>query len=306
MRPFHHLITSFLLISGLTSAQEEVTLFYKKLNQFLNVRDFCISENGNEAFFTIQSPDSKISQLAYLSKENKEWSEPVLMPFCDENMYMEPFLTYDGKRLFFVSDRPNNSSTDGKKNFDIWYVERKNPKEKWSEPINLGSPVNSELDEFYPTLSENGNLYFTLDSPNGMGKDDIYFSQWNGKNYTAPVLLNDKVNSDGYEFNAFISKDESFLLYTKYNEEGGLGSGDLYISKKDSKGNWQQAENLGNTINTTSMEYCPFYDEKTKTLYFTSRRNKLSPKNFKNITEFQDYLNSENGLSKIYKVGIDL
>src|SRR5690606_1893054 len=166
--------------------------------------------------------------------------------------------------------------------------------------------VNSELDEFYPTLSENGNLYFTLDSPNGMGKDDIYFSPWNGKSYTAPVLLNDKVNSDGYEFNAFISKDESFLLYTKYNAKGGLGSSDLYISKKDSEGNWQEAENLGEKINTVSMEYCPVYDQKTNTLYFTSRRNKLSPKNFKNITEYQKYLNSENGLSKIYKVGIDL
>ena len=307
MKTKKYIIATFLLISGFLSAQDpEVTLFDKKLNEFLNVRDFCISEKGNEAFFTIQSFDGKISQIAFITKEKQEWSEPVLMPFCDENMYLEPFLTYDGKQLFFVSDRPNNNSKDGKKNFDIWYVERKNPKEKWSEPINLGSPVNSELDEFYPTLSENGNLYFTLDSPNGMGKDDIYFSQWNGKNYTNPVLLNDKINSDGYEFNAFISKDENFLLYTKYNAEGGLGSGDLYISKKDSEGNWQQAENLGNTINTVSMEYCPFYDEKTNTLYFTSRRNKLSPKNFKNITEFQEYLNSENGLSKIYKVRIQL
>lgn len=306
MKPFHHLITSFLLISGIASAQEEVTLFDKKLNQFLNVRDFCISENGNEAFFTIQSPDSKISQLAYLSKENKEWSEPVLMPFCDENMYMEPFLTYDGKRLFFVSDRPNNRSTDGKKNFDIWYVERKSQNDKWSEPINLGSPVNTEFDEFYPTLSQNGNLYFTMEAPTGMGKDDIYMSQWNGKSYDTPVLLNDNVNSDGYEFNAFISKDESFLLYTKYNAVGGLGSGDLYISRKDAQGNWQQAENLGEKINTTAMEYCPFYDQKNQTLYFTSRRNLLSPRKFANLAEFQEYVNSANGLSKIFKVKIQL
>lgn len=306
MKPFHHLITSFLLISGLTSAQEEVTLFDKKLNQFLNVRDFCISENGNEAFFTIQSPDSKISQLAYLTKENKEWSEPVLMPFCDENMYMEPFLTYDGIRLFFVSDRPNNSSTDGKKNFDIWYVERKSQNDKWSEPINLGSPVNTEFDEFYPTLSQNGNLYFTMEAPTGMGKDDIYMSQWNGKSYDTPVLLNDNVNSDGYEFNAFISKDESFLLYTKYNAVGGLGSGDLYISRKDAQGNWLQAENLGEKINTTAMEYCPFYDQKNQTLYFTSRRNLLSPRKFANLAEFQEYVNSANGLSKIFKVKIQL
>jgi hypothetical protein len=307
MKQFHHLITFLLLISGMVAAQEpEVTLFDKKLNQFLNVRDFCISENGNEAFFSIQSPDTKISQIAYITKVNKEWSEPELLPFCDENTYFEPFLTYDGKRLFFVSDRPNNSSSDGKKNFDIWYVERKNSKDKWSEPINLGSPVNTEFDEFYPTISQNGNLYFTMEAPSGMGKDDIYMSKWNDKTYEKPTLLSDKVNSEGYEFNAFISKDESFLLFTKYNAEGGFGSGDLYISRKDAQGNWQQAENLGNNINTAAMDYCPFYDQKNETLYFTSRRNKLSPRSFKNLAEFQEYVNLENGLSKIYKVKIQL
>ncbi len=305
MKPLRYLLALFLFLSGFLSAQEPVvSLFDKALNQFLNVRDLCISDNADEAFFSIQSMDGKISQIAFITKENEVWSAPVLMSFCDENMYMEPFLTYDGKRLFFVSDRPNHSSKEGKKNFDIWYVERKSQKDNWSEPINLGSPINTELDEFYPSVSLNGNLYFTLEAPNGMGKDDIYRSQWDGKNYLPPTLLDDSINSDGYEFNAFISKDESFLLYTKYNAAGGFGSGDLYLSKKDEQGNWQPAENLGNIINTVAMEYCPFYDEKTKTLYFTSRRNKLSPKSFNTITELQEYLNSENGLSKIYKVQI--
>lgn len=295
----------FLFVSISLSAQESlVSLFDEKFNQFLNTRDFCISEKGDEAFFSIQSPDGKISQIAFITKKNGEWSSPELMFFCDENSYLEPFLTYDGKRLFFVSDRLNNSSIDIKKNFDIWYVERNTSKDTWSEPINLGSPINTELDEFYPTLSQNGNLYFSLDSFKGMGKDDIYLSVWNGKEYADPVLLNDNINSDGYEFNAFISKDESFLLYTKYNADGGLGSGDLYISRKDADGKWQKAENLGGMINTVSMEYCPFYDERTQTLYFTSRRNLLTPKKFNNIEEFKQYLNSENGLSKIYKTQI--
>lgn len=300
-----HILLLFIFASCSLSAQESsVSLFDEKLNQFLNTRDFCISEKGNEAFLSIQSPDGKISQIAAIKKKNSVWSTPELMFFCDENSYLEPFLTYDGKRLFFVSDRPNNSSNKGKKNFDIWYIERNTLHGAWSKPINLGSPVNTESDEFYPTLSENGNLYFTVDSPDGMGKDDIYISIWNGKEYSLPTLLNNNINSDGFEFNAFISKDESFLLYTKYNAEGGFGSGDLYISKKDPEGNWQKAENLGDIVNTTSMEYCPFYDEKTQTLYFTSRRNLIRPKKFKNIAEFQQYLNSKNGLSKIYKTKI--
>lgn len=297
-------ITLFILITNLFSAQNssEITLFDKKLNQFLNVRDFSISEDGNEAFFTIQSPNQEISQIAYIKKEKNIWSEPQLLPFNDAYSYLEPFLGNNGNRLYFVSDQPLDPAKTDKKDFDIWYVERKNKNSEWSKPINLGKPVNSEMNEFYPTLSDNGNLYFTMESPNGLGKDDIYFCKWENNSYSAPQLLDENINSSGYEFNAFVSRKENFILFTKYNEKGGQGSGDLYISKKGSDGKWQKAENLGSPINTKYMEYCPFYDEKNQILYFTSKRNNLSPKKFKNISEFQQYINDgENGLSKIYK-----
>ena len=143
-----------------------------------------------------------------------------------------------------------------------------------------------------------------MDSPDGMGKDDIYVSLWSEKGYAKPALLSANINTEGFEFNAFVSKDESFLLYTKYNAEGGFGSGDLYISRKDADGKWEKGLNLGNIINTSSMEYCPFYHGKTLTLYFTSRRNFLQSKKFNGISEFQEYINSENDLSKIYKTRI--
>lgn len=94
---------------------------------------------------------------------------------------------------------------------------------------------------------------------------------------------------------------------TEYNAKDGFGSGDLYISKKDAQGEWKTAENLGNKINTKFMEYCPFYDPQSNTLYFTSKRSNLTPKTFKDLSQFQDYiLGSENGLSKIYKCKIIL
>lgn len=305
MLRFKLLLTLF--ITGFSVAQDSlvVTLFDKSLNQFLNVRDFCISKDGAEAFFTVQSPDGTISQLARITNSGNTWSEAELLPFCDENNYMEPFLSDDGLRLYFASDRPEKGAKETNKNFDLWFVERKTVSDAWSEPINLGKPVNSGNNEFYPTLSKNNNLYFTMDAKTGKGKDDIYFCAWNGKNYAAPVLLNDNINSSGYEFNAFVSSDERFLIYTKYNTPDGMGSGDLYVAKKDPNGAWQKAENLGSMINTKYMEYCPFYDEKTQTLYFTSRRNSLQSKDFKNMDEFQNYVNqNENGLSKIYRVKV--
>jgi len=302
---FRFLFLSLLFSNG-TFAQDSLLVFSfnEQLNQFLSVRDLCISTNGTEAFFTVQSPDENISKIAMMHMIDGVWSKPELLPFNDENRYLEPFLSDDGTRLYFVSDRPSDSQKSTEKNFDIWYVERNNVETKtWSEPKNLGKPVNSANNEFYPTLSQNGNLYFTMDVPNSGRKDDIYCCKWNGKKYESPVLLSDSINSKGYEFNAFISSDESFLLYTKYNAEGGFGSGDLYISRKDTKGYWTKSVNLGNTINSKFMEYCPFYDENTQTLYFTSKRNSLEAKDFKTLEEFEQYLESgENGLSKIYGV----
>ncbi len=291
-----------ILISN-TLLGQTVELVSSDLNKFQNVRDFCISQDENEAYFTVQSPNQELSQIVCV--KNKQWNAPVLLPFCDSYSYLEPFLSNDGKRLYFASDRPKTELEVQKSDFDIWYVERKDKNSKWSKPINMGSQVNSKNDEFYPTLADNNNLYFTMQSDSGLGKDDIYYCKWDGTSYTKPILLSKNINSEGYEFNAFISKDENMLIYTKYNAKNGFGSGDLYVSKKDEHGEWKIAENIGNKINTKYMEYCPFYDNQTNTLYFTSKRSNLLPKTFKDLRQFLEYItDNENGLSRIYKCKI--
>jgi hypothetical protein len=279
---------------------QEVMIISPDLNTYHNIRDFCISSDENEVFFSIQSPNQELSQIVVV--KNKKWKNPLLLSFYDSYSYLEPFLSKDGNKLYFSSNRPKNQSDTLKSDFDIWYVERKNRNTDWSEPINLGIQVNTENDEFYPTLADNGNLYFTMDSKSGLGKDDIYFCKWNGTEYSKPILLNNNINSDGYEFNAFISKDESFIIYTKYNSKDGFGSGDLYISRKDKNDQWKLAENMGNTINSKYMEYCPFYDSNKNTLYFTSKRANLLPRKFQDVEQYlQTITGSHNGLSKIYK-----
>ncbi len=285
----------------------KVELVNEKLNQFLSVRDFCISTTGDEIYFTIQSPFQEISQIAYMKKIEDKWSDPRLMTFSSSFSDLEPFLSPDQTKLYFASNRPLTLSSIQPKDFDIWYVSRESKNEDWSAPINMGSPINTENDEFYPSVSANNNLYFTADLPTGMGKDDIYVSQFQKGSYLPPQILDKNINSSGYEFNAFISRNEDFLIYTKYNEPGGLGSGDLYISKKNEDGSWSKARNLGGIINTKFMEYCPFYDEKNQILYFTSKRNNIQPKLFKNIEELNQYLfKSENGLSKIYMIDLEI
>lgn len=284
----------------------KVSPFHTQLNRFDNLRDLCISSDGNEAYFTIQSPDGTISQIVCLKKKRDKWQDPELLHFNRPFMFLEPSLTPDNQRLYFVSDQPLPGGEKKKKDFDIWYVDREEDGE-WSEPVNPGAPLNSEYDEFYPSVSKNGNLYFTAVKPDGLGKDDIYVSRWNGSSFESPEMLQAPVNSEGYEFNAFISPDEKFLLYSKYNAFDGFGSGDLYIVRRDDAGNWRAPENLGEPLNTKFMEYCPFYDAGTKTLYFTSRRSDLKPRDFKHVGELQAFIqNNPNGQSKLYKIQLDL
>ncbi|WP_246126053.1 hypothetical protein [Bizionia myxarmorum] len=126
------IITTFILFANVLLGQNDNAIFQfdKNLNQFHNVRDLCVSESGKEAFFTLQSPNGEISQIATMKKEDNVWLEPELLPFCGAYMYLEPFLSSNGNRLFFVSDRPLYIKQTEKKDFDIWYVDRNSRDQK--------------------------------------------------------------------------------------------------------------------------------------------------------------------------------
>ena len=278
---------------------------FEHLTSFPKVRDFTISKTNDETYFTIQSQLEEVSVILLLRKKNYQWTEPEIPPFSGKYKDLEPFLSPDNKRLYFVSNRPIHRDSIHPKDYDIWYVERNSPDTPWSEPINLGAPVNTTNDEFYPSLAKNGNIYFTSVTSKGKGEDDIYFSKWNGTAYEAPISLDENINTNGYEFNAYVASDESYLIFSGYNRRDGMGSGDMYISQKDQNGDWGKAENLGSSINSPYMEYCPFVDEKTNTLYFTSRRSDIKPQRFTSFRLLMEELNRyDNGQSRIYSADL--
>jgi len=297
-----------ILLAFITStfAQESITESFlpEIFARFPNVRDIAISSEGDEIYFSVQSYVNEVSFIASAKKENNVWSNPEIVSFSGKYFDIEPFLSLDGLTLYFVSNRPFDKAEDKIKDFDIWYVQRENKNSQWSSPINVGEPINSDKNEFYPSISDNKNFYFTCDERGTKGKDDIFFSQWENDKYSDPISLSDSINSDGYEFNAFIAPDESYILFTAYQREDGFGSGDLYISYKSSDSLWTKAKNLGAAINSSSMDYCPYVDSRTNTLYFTSKRSEINNPNegYSSIDSFlNDMKKYENGLSRIYK-----
>ena len=266
-----------------------------------NERDFAITPKGSEMYFTTMYPDGKKGVILYMYFDGYFWAEPIVAPFSGQYSDMEPALSPDGKKLFFVSNRPLN----GKKSSDynIWYVER--AEGRWSSPKSVGNEINSELNESFPSVSADGTLFFTSVGNNSKGGEDIYYSKFMNGEYSKPVNIGEAINTENPEFNAFVAPDKSYLLFSSVGREDGLGGGDLYVSQRINETTWTAPKNLGSGINSSRLDYCPCVSPDGNFLFFTS--NRISPafesnsgKNYKTLKKFMEGV--ENGLGNIYWV----
>jgi Tol biopolymer transport system component len=268
-------------------------------------RDFALSPDGNEIFYTLQSPQGIFQTIVYRKKAaDGTWSKPEIAPFAGKYSDLEPAFSTDGTKLYFASNRPVQGNTP--KDFDIWVVSRENG--QWGEPQNLGAPINTPEDEFYPAVARNGNIYFTASYKTAVGKEDIFVAKFEAGRYGQPIPLDTAVNSKTYEFNAFVSPDEDYIIFTSYGRKDDKGRGDLYMSIKDAKGQWLPAKNLG-MLNSNRLDYCPFVSPDKKILFFTSERINIpnayviAPATIDDL--LKRYTSPQNGAGDIYWVSFE-
>jgi hypothetical protein len=217
----------------------------------------------NEFYYCVlEKPHSIIMRI---QRTADGWSKREILSFSGYYSDCEPQISADGQCLYFCSDRPLDGQ-DGPKNYDIWYVER--TEDGWEKPVNPGPPLNTEKNEFYPSLTKEGTIYFTSYDMK------IYRSKFVDGNFTSPKILSDSINSGTAEYNAFIAPDESYLIFTSHGWEGGReGRGDLFISFKKGDETWSRAKNLGPKINSKAIDYCPSVSPDGKYLFFSSARS---------------------------------
>lgn len=269
----------------------------------LQERDIAISSDGNQLIYTLGNYKQTIRSLVSIKKTGDKWGDKEILPFSGKFNDIEPFFTVDGTKLFFASNRPMDEDS-ARSDYNIWYVEQENG--KWNAPIALDTVVNSTGDEFYPSVSANGNLYFTATRENGIGREDIFVSTFLKENYSVPIPLDSAINTKTYEFNAYISPDEDLLVFSSYGRVDGLGGGDLYYSRKDKTGKWGKAENLGEIVNSDKLDYCPFIDFPRNNFYFTSDRAKDPEDRIKTVPELTNEANKVlNGMGNIYRINMD-
>jgi len=250
----------------------------------------CISPDNDYCFFTrrfdLQSKNSltpvSVEKFMVSEKINGSYTkgEPMPFPFNKSNTNNEgsASISIDNKHLFFTANINGN--------FDICYAD-KNVENKWGEIYNLGAAVNDPKQwDAQPSIAPDGTtLYFASYRDSVTQTSDIYKTiKKSDGTWSRPVSLGDRINTNGNEKSPFIHPDNK-TLYFSSDSLPGLGGYDIFISKKDDKGNWGKPVNIGFPINTESDEVGFFVATDGKTAYFAS--NKINGRTNYDIYEFR-------------------
>lgn len=229
------------------------------------------SEAADELYYAVRLNEDWKAEIRYSKFLDGKWTKPVRLALDKKYGYNDPFLFKDDK-LYFMSDRPVIKGKSAKDS-DLWYLEK--TQDGWSEPINLGKPINSDKNEYYISFSDAGTLYFSSNvhtSKENESDYDIYAAKDSSENFENPVRLGPAVNSEYFEVDAFVAPDGSYLIFCS-TRPNGFGEGDLYISFKKEDNTWGKALNMGEIINTKKHEFCPFVSRDGNYLFYTSNGN---------------------------------
>ena len=259
------------------------------------------SPDGRSLYFVKMGPDLRKWTIFMSQYKGGKWEDPQIATFSGRYWDADPYFTKDGNTLFFISNRPLKDGGSQKGDFDIWKVQRVN--NEWSKPIRLEPPINSETSEYYPTVADDGTMYFGSRRKDGRGGSDIYVSRLENGIYRTAENLGESVNTPGNEFEPFIAFDESFLIFMATPSES-LEEADLYISY-NRQGNWTKALKLPAPFNSDATEFSPKVTRDSKYFFFSSARNKYDRRfeSAETTAEMSQRIReSGNGLGDIYQV----
>lgn len=224
------------------------------------------SPDGHTLYFLKNTPSFDFYTIVFTERRGDGWTNPSTVSFSGQFPDGDLVFSPDGTHAFFVSARPVDgvSRTDT----DIWTIER--TASGWGEPRHV-SELSSPTDEWFPTLTEDGTMYFGSGRDGGLGGSDIWRSRLVDGVYQAPENLGAPVNSTGEEIEAFITPDESLLVIAAKDRGDALGSYDLYLSRQGPDG-WTKPVNPGAPINSEAWEFSPRMSPDGDLFFFTSNR----------------------------------
>ena len=192
----------------------------------------CLNQNGTTMFFTSCQSDDKKPQgcgISISQIQGKNWGPLNKLEIkLDSNTVIgHPTISPDEQFVIFSSDMPG-----GQGGHDLWIVTRV-ARGQWSEPANLGPEVNTDGNEVFPYLHNDGSLYFSSNGHIGMGGLDIYKTELNdfGK-YDNVINLKYPINSSADDFGYITRKDTETGFFSS-NRKNWIDAADGEVKKSN-------------------------------------------------------------------------
>jgi len=271
-------------------------------------RDLAISPDGKEIYYGLILGGQVTIMTTHLAGER--WTEPKVAPFAENKdfLFFEPCLSPDGMRLFFLSTLPPQGEEPkaGWGHQNIWVVSRAKDG-AWGEPQDVGSPVNTDNEEYFPSVTRDGTLYFTRSIP-GERKTRIMRSRCLNGDYAKPEALPEQINGKGTPYNAYVAPDEDFLVACVEGRDDSVTEGfaDYYVFFRKKDDTWSEGFNLGKKINLPKdRALSPYVSPDRRYFFFASTRKDPELFSWEGVTwsRIQHlHASPQNGNSDIYWV----
>lgn len=181
-----------------------------------------MGQDGKTLLFYMTDKKGSFENDLYVSfyEGHNIWTAPkslgkkINLPDYNE---MSPFIAADGVTLYFSSDRPGGLGEQ-----DIWMTKRlDNSWTKWSDPVNMGRPINTEKSEAFFTMDAGGEYAYLTSSDGSVGASDIVRVKLMEKEKPNPVVL-----VSGNVYNAKTKQPlEASLIYETLPDGTEVGNG---------------------------------------------------------------------------------
>jgi ankyrin repeat protein len=239
--------------------------------QYMLHGNIVFTPDGLEAYWSgtypVAGSDGLHYQILTMKQTNGIWRAPQLAPFCRIEYKDDcPYITPDGKKIFFLSQRPLKEGETLADRENIWYAERKG--DGWGVPKYLGDEINSLSVHWQVSTDLKGNLYFGGQDPDGKSMGDIFVSRHENGKYLSPEKLDFTVSSDDLEHSPFIAPDGSYIIFSRASQQRTqLG---IFISFKKKEGKWGEAVCLNNIISCPAASQCTYVTRDGRYFFYIS------------------------------------
>ncbi|MDQ2179833.1 OmpA family protein [Marinifilum sp. D714] len=197
----------------------EVKLWSNQLDNTVDLGAVAVPGDEKTMYYTCwyTRKGRQYMEIVQAEFKNNKWKASFVLPFNGRKYSCAyPFLTKDGKSLYFSSDMPG-----GYGGMDLYVCHKRG--KSWGVPINLGEEINTQHHEIYPSLLKDGKLWFASDGQVGYGRLDLFYAsktkegKW-GEVKNAGVGLNSSLN----DFSIQDSPEKGQLLFVSDRNNNGI------------------------------------------------------------------------------------